>query len=365
LLTGILGNAQLLDLYLQGDPRDGPSPERLRQMIDDIQKASGRAADLTRQLLSFSRKARLQSVPVDIHEIIEEVVGLLSHSIDRRIEIKIRLNAPRHVVKGDPTQIQNALLNLGLNARDAMPEGGVLTYETAVERIDQSFHRAGDEELSPGEYLRIRVIDTGVGMDRQLQQRVFEPFFTTKKEGRGTGLGLAAVYGCAKNHHGCVRLESEPGKGSTFLVYLPALGETTGVESVGAKVALKSGRGRVLVVDDEPIVRNFVVNILEELGYAAHACVDGLDAVEWFALNHSRVDLVILDIIMPRMNGEQAFRKLREIEPHIPVLIVSGYSQRHSIRDLLDHGARAFLSKPFQVTELAQSVSSHIRRSSC
>jgi len=354
LLTCVMGNAQLLEMRLSKGSDDAA-------LVSDIIDASNRAADLTGHLLSFSRKGRQQSINVDVHEIIAEVVRLLSHSIDRRIEINQGLEASRSIVRGDPTELQNAILNLGVNARDAMDNGGKLTFATRNVTLDDKSEVADSYEIEPGRYLEIDVADTGVGMDADLQKRIFEPFFTTKKQGQGTGLGLAGVYGCVKSHGGVVQVYSEVSKGSTFKILLPLSRDSVASPTHAPPSQPVRGTGRILVIDDEDIVRNFASKALGELGYQVDTCEDGAEGVKFFADHHGEIDLVILDIIMPKLGGENAFARMREIDPDAHILISSGFSQHKTTTSLLAAGAKGFLNKPFDVSELSQYVARYIR----
>jgi len=354
LLTCVMGNAQLLEMRLPEDSDNTP-------LVGDIINASTRAADLTDQLLSFSRKGRQQSINVDVHQIIAEVVRLLSHSIDRRIEISQGLEASRSIVRGDPTQLQNAILNLGVNARDAMPNGGKLTFATRNVTLDDRSEVTESYEVAGGTYLEIDVADTGVGMDAAIQKRIFEPFFTTKKHGRGTGLGLAGVYGCVHSHHGVVQVYSKVAKGSTFKILLPLSQDSVASPTPDPPSRPVRGHGHILVVDDEEIIRNFASKALGELGYQVNTCWNGATGVKFFEAHHGEIDLVILDLIMPELGGEDAFARMREIDPDAHILISSGFSRHETTTSLLAAGAKGFLNKPFDVSELSQYVARYIR----
>ncbi|MEI6218325.1 MAG: transporter substrate-binding domain-containing protein, partial [bacterium] len=347
LLAPILGNAQLLLMDLRDDKEHGI-------LAQEIVIAAKRAGELTKQLLTYARKGKFQIISVDIHKCVHEISSLLQHSIDKLIEISEDLQAARHVVMGDPSQIHGALLNLGVNARDAMPGGGKLVFATRMVNVDKETCRRLSHEITPGEYLEIRVSDTGSGMTKEVQQRLFEPFFTTKQIGKGTGLGLAAVFGCVKNHHGTITVESEPGKGSTFSILLPTVGNT--VEDEEETGAFSQGFGRILVIDDEEMVRRFLGRTLEKLGYTVSLCQDGLSGVEFFKNHHSDIDLVILDMIMPNLDGKAAFVQMKKIDPAVRILIVSGYSTDKTAVECMQLGALGFLAKPCQLEELAHSV---------
>jgi CheY-like chemotaxis protein len=323
-------------------------------LVEQITVASGRAADLTKQLLAFSRKGRLQNTNVDLHETVTEVQRLLERSIDPRVRIVRDLQAHHSRVRGDPTQLQNALLNLCVNARDAMPDGGTLTMATRNTMLTADQLDNWPEDLVPGQYLQLEVTDTGVGMDEALQARVFEPFFTTKAEGEGTGLGLAGVYGCVQGHNGAIRIDSAPGRGSTFRLMLPC---SNGRVSAGASEqgqGVVSGEGTILVIDDEEIVRRMLDKAISDMGYEVLTAPNGPRGIETFQQAHDRVDAVVLDMVMPRLGGEATFHRLREIEPDVPVLIASGYARNSGVERLTKAGAAGFLPKPFQVDELSR-----------
>ncbi|MFP4053983.1 MAG: cache domain-containing protein [Phycisphaerae bacterium] len=352
ILTAIRGNAQLISMSAEGD-------SDITAMAEQISTASTRAADLTSQLLAFARKRKLQVSLVNMHQCIEEVVKLLRHSIDKRIALRTDLQADRPTVHGDSAQLQNALLNFALNARDAMPEGGTLTFTTRNTRMNSSESKVWQARECEGEYVEIAVSDTGCGMSEEVRERIFEPFFTTKEVGKGTGLGLAGVYGCVKSHNGMIRVESAVGEGSTFIIALPVSTEKPAQKPAPTKAYLQPGTGRVMLVDDEEIVRNFAKRVLESQGYDVIPLSDGTEAVEYFRQKHLTVDLVILDMVMPRMDGPTTLKKLRQIDPAVRVLLASGFSKDEVASGLLREGANGFLGKPFSVEELCQAVSIH------
>jgi two-component system cell cycle sensor histidine kinase/response regulator CckA len=341
ILTAILGTAYLLVERAEGEDR---------ALAEELIAAAMRARDLTRQLLAFSRKGAMEIRPVEIHRIVEETIQLLSRSIDKRIEIRRELAARPDTVLGDAALLQSAMLNLAVNARDAMPDGGVLTFATEVIR------GPGGKQGGPGsEIISITVRDTGVGMDEAVRARLFEPYFTTKPAGRGTGLGLASVYGCVRSHRGQIAVESAPGEGSTFRMLLPLhRGAEAGPEATSEGVV--RGHGRIVVVDDEELVRGAVARMLESLGYTVEAFGDGAAAVERFRRAPAEVELVLLDMVMPQLDGAAVFRLLREIDPGVRVVLVSGYTQPHLTEQLLGQGARAFVHKPFRLDEISRVV---------
>ncbi len=353
-LTSIIGNAELLRLA-------NPDNPELAEGAEQIIKASSRAADLTGQLLTFSRKGRLHMKPIDVHTLLDEVIKLLNHSLDRRISVEVERHAYRHWVRGDATQLQNAFLNLSINARDAMPDGGALSFQTSDVAIDDDHPRVKNAQLTPGKYLQIAVSDTGGGVEQKLRERIFEPFFTTKEAGKGTGLGLASVYGAVRNHHGLIEMQSRPGHGTTFTILLPVCRapETEGINAA-PNATSHSGKGRILVVDDEEAIRVLLAKMLKQLGYQADMCCDGLEAVDFYSRHNGEIDLVVLDLMMPRMDGEAAFGRIRTINPAAKVLIVSGFTKNKVVDNLLQNGAVGFLPKPFHLRTIAEEIARHL-----
>ena len=353
LLTAIQGNAELIQI----DP--AASTGQL-ESAEQILQASHRVADLTQQLLAFGRGGNFQTVIVDMHEAIRETAKLLSHSIDRKIEIHQELYATSPAVMGDPSQLKNMLLNLGINARDAMPNGGRMTFATRTVHIDKEYCRKNPSEITPGEFLEIAVSDTGIGMDEATLERVFEPFFTTKKVGEGTGLGLAGAYGCVKNHHGSINVNSKVAQGSTFRILLPPAESQEGTYASCNEQEQASAAKHILLIDDEVMVRNYGSRVLRTLGYRVSLCSDGKEAVAFYREHYRDVDLVILDLVMPRMDGEEAFRKMKVINPDIRTLLVSGYGENEKIEALRHEGVLGFLNKPFQIDELSKYLNRYL-----
>jgi len=345
-LSGVLGYADMLVNRLE-DPT-------LRRYAGGICTAARRAADLTQQLLAFARKGKYLNVPIDMHRVIGEAVELLRRSIDKRIEIKQHLDANPSSVLGDPTQLQSALLNLGLNARDAMPQGGEILFATRVAVLDDV---SPGDDLAAGRCLQVSVTDTGIGMTAETKRRIFEPFFTTKEIGKGTGLGLASVYGAIKSHRGAIRVHSEPGRGSTFDLYLP-LREDPTRDAVSPTAAPTAGirGGRILLIDDEPIILEVGGDMLRELGYAVVARSDPAEALALYQQEWRTFDLVILDMVMPKLGGKELFLAMRETNPQIKAILSSGYSLNGEAQCILDQGVLAFVQKPFNTAELQQTV---------
>lgn len=343
MLTGIRGAAELAEAQCR---RDGAHP----QYMDVIIQTVDRAADLTRKLLDFSRKGKLFSTPIDLHDSIRRALELLERSVDPRIEIKSYLNAAVPVVVGDPTQLENALLNLGLNARDALPEGGEIIYATANQRLSRERCRDLELEESEGDYLTVTVKDNGTGIQEKHLKHIFDPFFTTKEVGKGTGLGLAAVYGMVKGMHGAVDVFSHPDEGTEIILYLPVESGVKPQTTPVVEVVPDRWQGRVLLVEDEQVVRTTAVRMLQMLGFEVDTAADGLEAVN--KASAGNYDLAVLDLVMPKLHGKDAFVRLKELDPQLPVLIVSGFTMNQTVHDLIAQGAAGFMAKPYSMADL-------------
>jgi CheY-like chemotaxis protein len=353
LLTTIRGHTELLRRSAASD-----APARLD--LDAILTASDRAAELTGQLLAFSRRGKMRVEEVQIDKLIEEVVRLLRHTVDPRIEVRCELGLGGAVVAGDPSRLQSALLNLAVNARDAMPDGGLLAFSTRVVDV-ASARRTSDLPTSPGPYAEIRVADTGMGMAPDVARRVFEPFFTTKEMGRGTGLGLAAVYGTVKSHNGSISVESAPGLGSLFRIHLPLSAQHGEVVPTVPERAWVEGRGTVLLVDDQAEVREVTTSILDRLGYTVITAEDGVAALTLYQQHRDVIRLVLLDVRMPRMDGAETLRRLRRINPTLPVVIVSGFGADNDLATIRSIGVQGVVEKPFTVSELSETMARALR----
>jgi PAS domain S-box-containing protein len=348
-LAGILGYAELLRERL-------PEDDSLRRYCDRIVTGAQRSALLTRQLLAFARKGKYQVATVSLHGVIDEVVAILMHSIDKRIVVRRGLAPTPIEVVGDPSQIQSALLNLAINARDAMPDGGELSFATSIATLDQAACQAGDIDLAPGRYACVRISDTGIGMDGDTLRRAYEPFFTTKELGRGTGLGLSAAYGIVHNHAGALRLSSAPGRGTTAEVLLP-LAAVSPATTAGANVDEQVPHLRILLVDDEDMARTCAAEMLGGQGHTVTECVDGSEAVTAFSAAPADFDLVVMDMIMPVMSGAEAITRMRSLRPALPVVLCSGYSVDVEAQRVLGQDNLALLQKPFTSSDLAEAVS--------
>jgi PAS domain S-box-containing protein len=352
MLGGIMGATELLQC-------ERPHSETEKTFLNLILNTSRRAADLTRQLLAFSRKSNMHPTPVDMHDVIQETMALLSHTLDKKIKIETNLNATASTVTGDVSQLQNVLLNLGINAGDAMPEGGTLTYTTRLSELDETYCNSSSAELEPGVYIIIQVKDDGCGMSPETVERVFEPFFTTKTMHKGTGLGLAAAFGTIQQHHGSITVYSEEHKGSVFNIALPLT--KTGTTARPQQPAPIQGSGTILVVDDEETIRKTTEAILTHLGYDVLTANNGKDALKVFAENKHTIDLVLLDMIMPEMNGTECMKKLTELAPDLPIVLSSGFTNDADIDTLKQQGLTDFIQKPYQTLELSLAIAHALR----
>ncbi|HVJ16957.1 MAG TPA: response regulator [Polyangiaceae bacterium] len=329
--------------------------------LDSILASASRSAELTKQLLAFARKGNYVVAPVDFNQLTAEVASIAGRTFDKKIRILHRPSAETAMIRGDATQLQSAVLNVVLNARDAMPGGGDLLLATDRVALGETALLGMGLDAGAGEYLRVTIRDTGVGMDASTQRRVFEPFFTTKAPGKGTGMGMASVYGTVKNQRGAIEVESELGKGTTITMFFPLVaGSASRSDSTPPKPQVK--KGRILVIDDEPDVARSISLLLQRQGYQTTTCGSGSEGVSEFERSWQSTDLVLLDMIMPDMDGVETFHALRAIDPDVKVVLVSGYSFTEEAKQIREEGAAAFLSKPITSKELLQSVSAVLSR---
>jgi signal transduction histidine kinase len=349
LLTAIIGYSQLA---LQRIPPDDP----LRHDLDEIRKAGERAATLTRQLLAFSRKQVLQPKVLDLNAVVADTSKMLHRLIGEDIRFRTILDPAIKRVKADPGQIEQVLMNLAVNARDAMPDGGSLSIETANVYLDEEYARH-HVEVQPSHYVMLAVSDTGCGMSSEILSHIFEPFFTTKEQGKGTGLGLAMVYGIVKQSGGHIWVYSEPGKGTTFKVYLPWAEEAAASEKSAAQQSalLPTGTETILLAEDDAQVREFASRVLSELGYKVIEAINGEQALKE-AEQATKIDILLTDMVMPYIGGKELSEKLRAIRPGIKVLFLSGYTENKILHQGMLDGDVAFLHKPFTPGELARKV---------
>jgi two-component system cell cycle sensor histidine kinase/response regulator CckA len=348
MLAAISGYAELIKLRFASDN------ETLEKYASGIYNAAQNAAELTSKLLTFARKGMLETLPVDLNILIKNVTNIFIHTEDKRIVFEVKSEAYNSMVMGDAAQLQNSLLNLVLNARDAMQEGGIVTISTQSIYLDDSFindHSCGVEQ---GEYILMCVQDTGMGIDRATLSRVFEPFFTTKEQGKGTGLGLSMVFGTVKAHGGHVEIVSTVGVGTKVLVYLPVTHMSSPESDVDTVIT--KGSGFVLMIDDERAVRDVTTEMICDLGYQIKTCADGIEGIAYYKEHLQKISFVILDLMMPKMSGSDCLRELKRINPSVKVIIASGYAGKDDVRSLVESGTSTFLQKPFTRKKLSDAA---------
>lgn len=350
LLAGIQGYTELIELARE-------KPDDVGQYAARIMETTQRAADLVGKLLTFSRQGALQKRSLDIHEVVADMVDLFRQTLDSSIRVSVHLEARQSRLTGDETQLSNALLNLCINARDALIGGGEIEVSTGWVDLSEKEATLLDPELEPGPYLLLQVRDDGCGIEPAALDQIFVPFFTTKPKGQGTGLGLPSVYGAVKAHGGTITVSSDPGVGSCFGLYLPISAAAQACDlpaplPKASKPVVNGRQGRVLVVDDEPGIRDTLQRSLTRMGYTVVLAADGQEAVEVFGADPSVIDLVIMDVTMPRMSGDDAFRAMRALRSDVDVILMSGFDRRAVLQRVLGEGAAGVLKKPFTRDEL-------------
>ena len=348
ILTAIIGYSTMMQLELELE-------HPLQRKVAEILRASERASNLTRSLLAYSRRQVCNPAPVGVNSIVENVEILLRRLIPENIDLRLQLAQEGVTVLADSGQIEQILMNLVVNARDAMANGGTLQVATEAIRLDQEFIAAHGYG-SVGSYALLTVSDSGIGMDEKTRDRIFEPFFTTKAPGKGTGLGLAMVYAIVKQHHGFINCYSEPGHGTVFRIYLPIIDAPARDEAAPAEQAVRGGDETILLVEDDEVIREMIGELLKDFGYRVIKAVDGEDAVQKFREAEGSVQMVLLDVIMPRMNGREAYNAISGITPGVKVLFMSGYTADTITETLIKADPRHFVSKPIKINELLGKV---------
>jgi PAS domain S-box-containing protein len=339
ILTAIIGFASILQMDME---KDNPKMAYVSQVLASAQKA----ANLTQSLLAFSRKQQIDLKPHRINDIIEQTTKLLKRLLTEDIELKVALTPVNPSIMADVTQIDQILINLTSNAQDAMLKGGTLRIETGTVTLDDEFIKAqGYGE--PGNYVVLSVSDTGVGMDEKTKEHVFEPFFTTKEVGKGTGLGLSTVYGVVKQHNGYITVDSRPNKGTMFRIWFPLV-RSREEEAAPEPRDTKKGTETILVAEDDPGARMLIVDILRRYGYAPIEAVDGAEAVRLFIDNKEKINVVICDVVMPKMNGKEVYEEIKKVRPDIKVLFTSGYTRDVIIDKGVEDAAVDFITKPIK-----------------
>jgi two-component system cell cycle sensor histidine kinase/response regulator CckA len=342
ILMGMQGNASLMLLHMKTD-------HPFYQKVKSIERYVESGASLTKQLLGFARGGKYEVKATDLNDLIEKTARMFGRT-KKEINLHTTGLKPIWNVEVDQSQIEQVLLNLFVNAWHAMPGGGELRLATENVHIDETFIKPYRIEIGP--YVRISVADTGTGMDRATQQRVFEPFFTTKEMGRGTGLGLASAYGIIKNHGGFIEVESEPGQGAAFHIYLPASEKEVEIDEDTIEEVL-TGTETILLVDDEQMIIEVGQEILRALGYGVRTAMSGKEALSVYTEKKNAIDMVILDMIMPGLSGEETFDRLKQLDPAVKVLLCSGYSLAGQAEDIFKRGCKGFIQKPFKLRELS------------
>jgi len=348
-LTVINGYGALLLKGLgAGDP--------LRPYAGEIKSAGDRAASLTRQLLAFSRKQMIQPRVMDLNGTIRESVPMLERLIGEDIALETHLEPSLGQVMADPDQVHQVIMNLAVNARDAMPDGGTLDIATANVTIGEAEVASMHDAAAPGRYVLVTVTDTGRGMDETVRRQIFEPFFTTKEVGKGTGLGLSTVYGIVRQSGGWIDVWSEVGAGTSFRIYLPSIDARAVPERPGVGAPAEGGVETILVVEDQKAVLAFTAAALRQCGYQVLEAADGKEAIAVAGRHPGQIHLLLTDVVMPEMNGRELAERLKAVRPNLAVLFMSGYTADViAHRGVLDRGI-AFLHKPFSSAELAQKV---------
>jgi PAS domain S-box-containing protein len=355
--NNLLATIEMLSFRLQRDETD---PARLAEYAM-IQEATRSAADLTRALLGVARRGKHLAAPVSLDQVVRNISELISRTFDKRIELCIETGAGGDVL-GDYSQLEQVLMNLLVNARDAMPDGGRL-----VVRSYDAVPPAGEPRVTPqdGPHVVLEVSDTGVGIDPSVRHRIFEPYFTTKTGGavRGTGLGLATVYGIVDAHHGAIEVLDNPPRGTLMRVWLPSVPAVVRpAPRARGERQVQTGSGTVLVVDDEPLVRRAFARALETLGYDVLLAADGVEAVDLYRERTGAIAAVVLDMVMPRMDGRATYLALRELDPSVSVLLTTGFALNEEAQSILDLGVRAFVPKPCDIETLSHTLARVIAR---
>ena len=348
MLCGIIGSADILKRRLNGD-------SKALEINSMIISTAERAADLTKQLLAFSRKQTVTLKAIDGHEIIGNSIRLLRRTVDLKVTIQEELVAENSFITGDAAQLQSVFLNLGINAVHAMNNSGELKISTSNIYLDKSYCNASSFSLVPGEYLEIEVTDNGSGIEPEIMAKIFEPFFTTKEAGKGTGLGLSVVYGIVQQHNGAVNVYSEVGKGTCFHILLPLeFDEHQAKRSDSDKLYM--GDGTILVIDDEEVMRKNALFVLEDLGYEVLLAADGDEGINIFVQNLQKIDLVIIDMVMPVMSGMECFFEIKKINQDIKIILASGFSRDEDVEKMKSEGLCEFIHKPYRSSHLSYVV---------
>jgi two-component system cell cycle sensor histidine kinase/response regulator CckA len=348
ILVGIMGYAEYL---LAKKDKDDPDYKAL----SIIHEGTVRASELTRQLLSTARTGHYNPSKISLNDVVKKTLPLIQGTFTESIKVKTDLSAELDPIEGDVGQLEQSLLNLCINARDAMASGGLLAIETKNQRLDKAFVK-DHIDAGEGDYVVLSISDTGNGIPPSIRSRIFEPFFTTKEDKGGTGMGLCSVYGIVKNHKGVITVASEIDRGSTFTLYIPSA-KKQGEKSISShSEGRKGGNELILLIDDEPVVREMWGDFLNMLGYRVATARDGKEGIAIVEQKRDEIDLVILDLIMPRLGGRETLAKIREIKPDIKVIITSGYTEYEKVREMFGARTVGFIPKPSRLEEISQKI---------
>jgi CheY-like chemotaxis protein len=349
LLGGMMGHAELLKFEL--------SPvSSMHHHADEIISICQKAANLTKQLLSFARKSPFILQKILLNDFLKQFESLIDRTIGRSIEISLKIPEQTLYISGDINQLENALLNIAINARDAMPDGGRFCIELMQEHLTNRCFQKEYFNVKEDDYARISLSDNGTGMTEDVKARIFEPFFTTKEIGKGTGLGLPSVFGYVKQNHGYITVITQIGKGTQFDLYFPLITQSVEVSIAKENGTPAHGHGSILFVDDELIYHEIISKLLGKLGYKVHAFDNGYDAVSFYQENSKSITLAILDMCMPKMSGNECFKQLKKINPALPAIIATGYGENEELTALLKEGNCSLLQKPFKINELRSKI---------
>lgn len=362
ILGGILGYSSFLKRQISAE-------DSSFKYVESIEKSAEKAAELIAKLLAFARGSKSEPVQVNLNRLVNETLAILERTFDKSIELVTRLDSDLPVISGDPIQLQQVILNLSVNARDAISGNGKIEIETRSYVCKES-KKLNSGELKPGKYTVLSVTDSGSGMEPEIIERIFEPFFSTKEIGKGTGLGLAMVYGVVKGHHGALSVSSAPGEGSRFDIYFPVTeqvlpspepDETRPAHQKIMSAEMTAKNKCILVVDDDLSIRELAGDILTHFGYEILFAVDGLDAISVFEKYSSKINLVLLDIMMPKMNGQEAYQAIYQLNPKMKFIFSSGYSQNEAIEKLVNSGRAGFIAKPYHVTDFILKIQTALK----
>ena len=354
ILQAILGYCQMLLL-----DKSDKDPDLLK--LQEIEDAAKRAKELVKQLLTFSRKVESKLRPIDLNNEVRKIQKLLVRTIPKMIDIELDLQDRIHTINGDPGQLEQVFMNICLNAKDAMPEGGKLSISTANVDLSKEFCRTY-LDASPGANVLLAIADTGHGMDKQTADHVFEPFFSTKPTGEGTGLGLAMAYGIIKNHNGAITCESSKDTGSVFKIYLPAVGVRAKKEEPKKKKEVQKGQGEtILVIDDEEVLRKLMKQVLTINGYNVITAENGEKGLEIYKKDHKIISLIILDMIMPGMGGKQCMKEVLKIKSDANVIVASGYTSKEAKKEIAEMGSKALIEKPYDFEDIFNIIQEAIK----